>query len=632
MNYIFYSISKNALKITSEKLTVQMIEQIGLNANSYIADIQNSIAEYVAKDLVQNNSLAYYFSTDMKEKLTATTQINQTLGALTHLNENIKGAYLLLGEDEIISAGESMNKQDLKAIFQQELGGGLAWNRGVGANDKETYILREVIAPSSKGKGKLCVVVDLEKLTSIFNNAKLLDDSSLMLVDSSKAVIYATQDGIEVIEDTLWESISAQNQLETMVLEKKLITYVTLSNNWRLIAQIPEYALTNQLTKAGFLIGVVILVAVGIAIGVGVNFAKKFSNPIIKLMTCMKEAEMGNLMVQIEPKGNNELTELCKSFNYMITNMKALLQQTTKVTEQSLEDSKSLAESTKYSTDMMNQLASSVKDIAEGTIIQDNNAQKGLANMNELANGVQDVMQKSHIIYEKNQGIKSFIQEATECIKRLRETMNSSLTVFEDIEKSMVELEGLNTGIGEMMGLLDNISNQTNLLALNASIEAARAGEAGKGFAVVAQEVRNLAEQSRSSTLKVQQALNQIKATNTNANELIKKSTTTFKNQEEVVERTSSIFFNIIKTLKIMDTELEDINAKIQNISGSKEKTILQIDTIAQITEKSKLSTQEVYALSSEQNSIMSDLAQLTNRLKTTMEELDQSVKRFKVN
>ena len=609
-----------------------MIEQIGLNANSFIGEIQNSIAEYVAKDLVQNNSLAHYFSTDVKEKLSATTQINQNLGSLTHLNDSIKGAYLLLGDEDIMTAGESVSKQDLKTIFQKELGGGLSWERGVGENDKEIYILREVIAPSSKGKGKLCVIIDLEKLTSIFNNTKLLDDSSLMLVAPSKAVIYSTQEGLEVIEDTLWESLSAQNQLETMVLEKKLITYVTLSNGWRLIAQIPEYALTDQLTKGVLLIGLVILVAVGIAIGVGISIAKKFSNPIIKLMTCMKEAELGNLMVQVEPKGNDELTELCKSFNCMITNMKALLKQTTEVTEQSLEDSKSLAKSTKYSMDTMNQLATSVKDIAEGTIVQDNNAQKGLANMNELASGVQEVMQKSHIIYDQNQGIKSFIQEATECIKRLRETMNSSLTVFEDIEKSMVQLEGLNTGIGEMMGLLDNISDQTNLLALNASIEAARAGEAGKGFAVVAQEVRNLAEQSRSSTLKVQQALNQIKTTNTSANQLIKKSTTTFKDQEEVVERTSNIFFNIINTLKVMDTELEDINDKIQSISGLKEKTILQIDTIAQITEKSKLSTQEVYALSSEQNSIMSDLAQLTNRLTTTMAELEQSVKRFKVN
>ena len=75
-------------------------------------------------------------------------------------------------------------------------------------------------------------------------------------------------------------------------------------------------------------------------------------------------------------------------------------------------------------------------------------------------------------------------------------TIKQSLDSIHQIQESTSEIDNA-------LQLVADISEQTNLLALNASIEAANAGEEGKGLAVVAQEVRDLARQTMSLTIKI---------------------------------------------------------------------------------------------------------------------------------
>lgn len=232
------------------------------------------------------------------------------------------------------------------------------------------------------------------------------------------------------------------------------------------------------------------------------------------------------------------------------------------------------------------QVSESSAQVSDGAALLSENTTKQAGAIEELSSTLFDIAEKTDQNSENAAQANSISQNA-------RNAAEAGDNYMKDMLGSMNDISVSSENISKIIKVIEDISFQTNILALNAAVEAARAGAAGKGFAVVADEVRNLATKSaqaaKETTALIEDTIGKVQQGTQKANQ----AAGALHEIVEHVEKSSNMVAQIAQASKEQAIALDEVKAGINQITEA-------IQTNSATSEESAAASEEMRAQAAE--------------------------------
>lgn len=263
--------------------------------------------------------------------------------------------------------------------------------------------------------------------------------------------------------------------------------------------------------------------------------------------------------------------------------------------------------------------------------------------MKTIQEAVVTVRQEAHDSRTLGEDMRAQAENGVQVMASTLSGLSAIRESAQNASSAMERLVGRTAQIGEILGVIGDVSEQTNLLAINASIIASSAGESGRAFAVVASEIKQLSGRTADYTERIEHLVNGIEQESQQATRAMRVGLQQVAAGVEQGENTALVFERIFNSSRLSVERMSKIAAQTARQVSLTANVAEAIDVLTQtsqrLTAAGRLQADRSHSLArstSDMNQISADVQrstdaqlQLTRRIGHAVSEVGRTAERL---